>query len=45
MYVKIKIVRSILFNFGKKRSVGNRTEGEKKKGGVRHKFKREGNLL
>jgi hypothetical protein len=45
MYVKIKIVRSILFNL-EKRSVGNRTDGGgKKRGGVRQKFKREGNLL
>jgi hypothetical protein len=46
MYVKIKIVRSILFNL-EKRSVGNRTDGggKKKRGGVRQKFKREGNLF
>jgi hypothetical protein len=46
MNVKIKIVRSILFILEKKEAlVIEQMEGEKKRGGVRQKFKREGNLL
>jgi hypothetical protein len=45
MYVKIKIVRSILVSL-EKRSVSNKTDGGGEKGeGQDKKFKREGNYI